>query len=83
MYLSPVLDMFNGEIIYYYISTTHNFQQVRDMLNGLFDKLPADARALFNSEQDWQYQHGEYKRLLAKYNIMQSIYRKGNCMEND
>ena len=82
VYLSPVLDMYNREIVSYAISTSPNLQQVRDMLNGLFEKLPADARPLFHSDQGWQYQHTEYQRLLAEHNITQSMSRKGNCMDN-
>ena len=82
VYLSPVLDMFNREIISYSISTSPNLQQVRDMLNGLFEKLPTDARPLFHSDQGWQYQHAEYQRLLSEHNITQSMSRKGNCMDN-
>ncbi len=82
VYLSPVLDMFNREIISYSISTRPNLQQIRDMLNGLFKKLPKDARPLFHSDQGWQYQHAEYQRLLAEHNITQSMSRKGNCMDN-
>ena len=82
IYLSPVLDMFNREIISYSISTSPNLQQIRDMLNGLFEKLPDNARPLFHSDQGWQYQHAEYQRLLAEHNITQSMSRKGNCMDN-
>ena len=82
VYLSPVLDMFNREIVSYSISTSPNLQQIRDMLSGLFAKLPADARPLFHSDQGWQYQHTEYQRLLAEHNITQSMSRKGNCMDN-
>lgn len=82
VYLSPVLDMFNREIVSYSISTSPNLQQIRDMLNVLFRKLPAGARPLFHSDQGWQYQHAEYQRLLAEHNITQSMSRKGNCMDN-
>ena len=82
VYLSPVLDMFNREIVSYSISTSPNLQQIRDMLHGLFEKLPSDARPLFHSDQGWQYQHAEYQRLLAEHNITQSMSRKGNCMDN-
>ena len=82
VYLSPVLDMFNREIVSYSISTSPNLQQVRNMLHSLFKKLPADATPLFHSDQGWQYQHAEYQRLLAEHNIMQSMSRKGNCMDN-
>ena len=82
VYLSPVLDMYNREIVSYSISTSPNLQQIRDMLQGLFEKLPTDARPLFHSDQGWQYQHDEYQRLLAEHNITQSMSRKGNCMDN-
>jgi putative transposase len=51
VYLSPVLDMFNREIVSYSISTSPNLQQIRNMLNGLFKKLPVDARPLLHSDQ--------------------------------
>ena len=82
VYLSPVLDLFNNEIISYSISTSPNLEQVREMLNSLFEKLPADATPIFHSDQGWQYQHAEYQRLLAEHNIIQSMSRKGNCMDN-
>ena len=52
------------------------------MLDGLFEKLPAGATPLFHSDQGWQYQHAEYQRLLKEHNIIQSMSRKGNCMDN-
>ncbi|MEE1503451.1 MAG: IS3 family transposase [Acutalibacteraceae bacterium] len=82
VYLSPVLDLFNNEIVSYSISTSPNLEQIREMLNGLFEKLPADATPIFHSDQGWQYQHTEYQRLLAEHNITQSMSRKGNCMDN-
>ena len=82
VYLSPVLDLFNNEIVSYSISLSPNLEQVRETLNGLFEKLPADATPLFHSDQGWQYQHAEYQRLLAEHNITQSLSRKGNCMDN-
>lgn len=82
VYLSPVMDLYNREIVAYNISTSPNFEQVRDMLNGLFEKLPKTARPIFHSDQGWQYQHSEYQRLLEEHNITQSMSRKGNCMDN-
>ena len=82
VYLSPVMDLFNREIISYSISTSPNLYQIREMLDGLFEKLPDDATPIFHSDQGWQYQHAEYQRLLAEHNIKQSMSRKGNCMDN-
>ena len=82
VYLSPVLDLFNNEVVSYSVSTSPNLEQVKEMLNGLFAKLPADATPIFHSDQGWQYQHAEYQRLLTEHNIIQSMSRKGNCMDN-
>ena len=82
VYLSPVMDLFNREIISYSISLSPNLEQVREMLNGLFEKLPAGSTPVFHSDQGWQYQHAEYQRLLSEHNIKQSMSRKGNCMDN-
>ena len=82
VYLPPVMDLFNREIVSYSISLSPNLDQIREMLNGLFDKLPDDATPVFHSDQGWQYQHAEYQRLLAEHNITQSMSRKGNCMDN-
>ena len=40
IYLSPILDMFNGEIVSYNISSSPNLWQVMDMLDKAFAKIP-------------------------------------------
>ena len=82
IYLSPVLDLFNNEVISYSISRSPNLEQSREMLNGLFEKLPADATPILHSDQGLQYQHAEYQHLLAEHYITQSMSHKGNCMDN-
>ena len=51
VYLSPIMDLFNREIVSYSISLSPNLQQIREMLDGLFVKLPEDAKPLFHSDQ--------------------------------
>lgn len=82
VYLSPVMDLYNREIVSYSISLSPNLWQIREMLNGLFKKMPKEARPIFHSDQGWQYQHSEYQKLLSEHNIRQSMSRKGNCMDN-
>ena len=76
------MDLYNREIVSYSISLSPNLWQIREMLDVLFDKLPDDARPIFHSDQGWQYQHAEYQRLLQEHNVVQSMSRKGNCMDN-
>jgi len=82
VYLSPIMDLYNREIISYSISKNPNFWQTREMLSGLFAKMPQEATPILHSDQGWQYQHSEYQRYLQEHNIIQSMSRKGNCMDN-
>lgn len=82
VYLSPILDMYNNEIISYSISTSPNFYQTREMLNGLIHKLPNNTTPILHSDQGWQYQMKEYQSILKENNITQSMSRKGNCLDN-
>ena len=82
VYLSPVIDLHNNEVISYSISLSPNFEQMREMLKGLFDKLPQGARPILHSDQGWQYQMKEFQKQLQEHNIIQSMSRKGNCLDN-
>ena len=82
VYLSPILDMYNNEIVSYSISLSPNFNQTREMLNKLKEKLPNNVTPILHSDQGWQYQMKEYQRILRENNIQQSMSRKGNCLDN-
>lgn len=82
VYFSPVMDLYNREILSYSISKSPNFAQTREMLDGLFKVLPRSATPLLHSDQGWQYQMKEYQRRLREHNITQSMSRKGNCLDN-
>ena len=82
LYLSPILDMYNSEIISYNISERPTLHQVMDMLDKAFDKLPDNTHLVFHSDQGWQYQHKTYQYRLKEKGIKQSMSRKGNCLDN-
>ena len=81
-YLSPILDLFNGEIVSYTLSKTPNFRLVTDMLQQAFHKIPDHTPLLLHSDQGWQYQMKPYQNLLKDKGIKQSMSRKGNCYDN-
>ena len=82
LYLSPILDMFNGEIISYNISRCPNLEQVYDMLDKAFAKFDNLDGLILHSDQGWQYQHLGYRQRLEKHHVIQSMSRKGNCLDN-
>jgi len=82
VYLSPILDLFNGEIISYNLSLHPTFHQTLDMLNKAFAKIPDNTGLILHSDQGWQYQMKRYQHLLSEKGIIQSMSRKGNCLDN-
>ncbi len=82
LYLSPILDMFNGEIISHNISTSPNLEQVYDMLDKAFVKFDNLDGLILHSDQGWQYRHAGYRQRLEERHIIQSMSRKGNCLDN-
>lgn len=82
LYLSPILDLFNGEIVSYNLSRSPNFAQTVDMLNLAFAKIPDDTNLILHSDQGWQYQMRDYRRRLKEKGIIQSMSRKANCLDN-
>lgn len=82
LYLSPIMDMFNREIISYSINQHPNYHQIENMLNNAFDKYSDLNGLIFHSDQGWQYQMKEYHKVLKDRNIIQSMSRKGNCLDN-
>lgn len=82
LYLSPILDMYNDEIISFDISTSANYAQIKRMLDGAFQKFDDLTGLIYHSDQGWQYQMQAYHKALADRGIKQSMSRKGNCMDN-
>jgi putative transposase len=82
LYLSPIIDLFNGEIISYDLSERPNFNQITSMLKKSFEKIPDQTNLILHSDQGWQYQMKQYQFLLKQKGIKQSMSRKGNCLDN-
>lgn len=83
LYLSPILDLFNGEVVSYNLSRHPNFKQITDMLGGAFQKLPDKVdNLILHSDQGWQYQMKSYQNLLKAKGITQSMSRKATCLDN-
>ena len=82
IYLSPIMDLYNNEIVAYSISLHPDLAQTREMLEELSKRLPQGAKPVLHSDQGRQYQHAMFQRYLEERHITQSMSRKGNCMDN-
>ena len=81
LYLSPVLDGFNSEIIAFNLSCLPNLEQVQTMLEQAFTEEHYE-NTILHSDQGWQYQHDSYHRFLESKGIQASMSRKGNSPDN-
>ena len=82
VYLSPILDLYNGEIISYAICDRPQISAVMQMLQKAFKRLGPTDKPMIHSDQGWQYQMGFYQQALKEQGITQSMSRKGNCLDN-
>ena len=82
LYLSPIIDLYNQEIVSYELTERPVFNQVVMMLKKAFKKIPNNTNLILHSDQGWQYQMKQYQWLLQEKGIVQSMSRKGNCLDN-
>jgi putative transposase len=82
LFLSPLMDLYNGEILAYQINRRPEFRMVSMMLEKAFGRLSRDEKPILHSDQGWQYRQPTYRHMLAEKSIEQSMSRKGNCLDN-
>ena len=82
LYLSPILDLHSRDLVSYVISERPSLSMVLNMVDSAARRLPPGAAPILHSDQGWQYQHKHYQKKLADYSIIQSMSRKGNCLDN-
>ncbi len=82
LYLSPIMDLYNGEIVSYEIARRPLFNMVSAMLGKAFNRLQSGDKPVLHSDQGWQYRMPEYRRRLEERAITQSMSRRGNCLDN-
>ena len=82
LFLSPVMDLYNGEIIAYEMHTRPQYQLVSNMLDKALERLSESDKPIIHSDQGWQYRMPAYRKTLAKRQCTQSMSRKANCLDN-
>lgn len=83
LYLNPFLDMFNGEIISYSITSSPTLEAIITSLKeAILKTSDCKFKRIFHSDQGWAYQLKQYTNKLEDNGILQSMSRKGNCLDN-
>jgi len=82
LYLSPIMDLFNGEIVSFEMAERPLLKMIEDMLAKASKCLARHERPVLHSDQGWQYRMSAFKRRLDRGGLIQSMSRKGNCLDN-
>lgn len=82
VYFSPVKDLCTREIVAYTMGLSPNIELVNSMLKTALATLKPGQALTMHSDQGWQYQMPEYRKLLRDHNVVQSMSRKATCLDN-
>ena len=82
LYLSPVMDLFDRQIISYAIGSSPNLELTNTSLRQALETLEDGQKPLVHSDQGFQYRHVSWRVLLEDAGAVQSMSRKGNCYDN-
>jgi putative transposase len=81
LYLSTIMDLFNNEILAYRISTSQDISIVMTTLKDAAEGRETKGLVL-HSDQGAQYTSHSFQRLAKEKDIITSMSRKGNCLDN-
>ena len=82
LYLSPLIDLYNDEVISYELTKSPTIEVVKKMVEKGIERLKEDCRPILHSDQGCQYRSASYQKYLINNNIQPSMSRKGNCWDN-
>lgn len=82
--MTAAFDCYNNEIVSYTLSRRLTYELVHQMLDKALGKTKAyrDKTLILHFDQGWPYQLPQFRKMLKKHDIKQSMSRKGNCLDN-
>jgi putative transposase len=82
LYLCIILDLYSRKIVGWAMGPRITTDLVTDSLSMAYgQRKPADG-LIFHSDRGVQYASYAFRELLDKYQMIQSMSRKGNCWDN-
>lgn len=81
LYLSVILDLYDGYSVAYVISTRNDNRLVFRTLDKALAVNP-EAKPLFHSDRGFQYTSKVFQRKLKEHEMLQSMSRVGHCIDN-
>lgn len=82
LYLSPILDAFNGEVKSYRMGRRPTQDISSEALREALSKVDDTSNLIVHTDQGIHYQIDSWVNQLEEANVVQSMSRKGNCLDN-
>lgn len=82
LYLAPVLDLYDRQVIAYHLSRSPDLALATTALDQAIATLAPTEHPLVHTDQGFQYQHQRWQQRLASAGATASMSRKGNCLDN-
>lgn len=82
VYLSPIVDCFDGFLRSWTIGTSPNAKLVNDMLDKATSTLTKEEKPLVHSDQGGQYRGNGWVERMTAAELQRSMSRKGYCPDN-
>ena len=82
-FAKPAKRKYTREILAYNLSEHPDYRQIDKMFNELEKKHGNKIKgAILHSDMGWQYQMDKHQDKVKELEILQSMSRKGNCLDN-
>jgi transposase InsO family protein len=82
MYLCVIIDLFNREVIGWSFDENMETSLLIKAFKNAVNNCKPLKECIFHSDRGVQYASDEFRSILEKYNMKQSMSRKGNCWDN-
>lgn len=82
MYLAVVMDLFARKVIGWAMSLSPDSRLTGKALSMAYESRGKPKGIMFHSDQGSHYTSRKYRQLLWRFQIKQSLSRRGNCWDN-
>lgn len=82
LYISPIFDCFNGEILSLCMADNMKKELVIDTLNAAVNRYPHLKGAVIHSDRGSQYTSEAFREAVASSNMIQSLSGVDHCYDN-
>jgi putative transposase len=81
-YLGTVLDLYSRKIVGFALSDSPDSELTKQALSNAFQARGKPLGVMFHSDQGCHYTSLSFRQIIWKYQIKQSMSRRGNCWDN-